>query len=158
MGLDMYLNKQYYVQNWDHTPKEQRFSFVIQRDDKPTTIPVEKIKEITCEEIYWRKANAIHAWFVKNCQDGEDDCESYEVSLEQLEQLLSIAKQILDDPGKASELLPTQQGFFFGSIEYDQYYFEDLKHTKAGLEKAIEGYKQDEEVGAISWFEYRSSW
>ena len=43
---------------------------------------------------YWRKANAIHKWFVDNVQDGEDDCEYYEVSKKQLEQLLHICKLI----------------------------------------------------------------
>lgn len=31
---------------------------------------------------YWRKANAIHAWFVKNVQGGVDNCQSHEVSKE----------------------------------------------------------------------------
>lgn len=44
-----------------------------------------------CEEVgYWRKANAIHKWFVDNVQDGEDDCGSYEVDREQLERLLHL--------------------------------------------------------------------
>lgn len=47
------------------------------------------------EEIgYWRKANAIHKWFVDNIQDGEDDCGYYEVASEQLEELLDICKLI----------------------------------------------------------------
>ena len=29
--------------------------------------------------IYWRKANAIHGWFVKNAQQGIDDCRTYSV-------------------------------------------------------------------------------
>ena len=37
----------------------------------------------------------------------------------------------------ASKLLPTQRGFFFGSTEYDEYYIEDLKHTKEVLEKVL---------------------
>lgn len=45
---------------------------------------------------YWRKANAIHKWFVDNVQDGEDDCGYYEVSKEDLEELLSICKAIKD--------------------------------------------------------------
>ena len=29
----------------------------------------------THEEVgYWRKANAIHGWFVRNVQNGKDDC------------------------------------------------------------------------------------
>ena len=42
----------------------------------------------------WRKANAIHNWFVENVQDGVDDCGIYEVSKEDLENLLHICKLI----------------------------------------------------------------
>ena len=45
---------------------------------------------------YWRKANAIHKWFVDNVQNGEDDCDYYEVNKEQLEELLSICNLIKD--------------------------------------------------------------
>ena len=49
------------------------------------------------EEIgYWRKANAIHKWFVDNAQDGVDDCDYYEVSKEQLEDLLDTCIQVRD--------------------------------------------------------------
>ena len=49
------------------------------------------------EEVgYWRKANAIHKWFVDNVQDGEDDCEYHEVNKEQLKELLDICKLIKD--------------------------------------------------------------
>ena len=44
----------------------------------------------------WRKANAIHRWFVENVQDGEDDCDIYEVPKEQLEELLGICITIRD--------------------------------------------------------------
>lgn len=43
----------------------------------------------------WRKANAIHKWFVDNVQDGVDDCGYYEVSREQLEELLNICKIVV---------------------------------------------------------------
>ena len=50
------------------------------------------------EEVgYWRKANAIHKWFVENVQDGEDDCGTYVVSKEKLEELLGKCKYILDN-------------------------------------------------------------
>lgn len=38
---------------------------------------------------------------------------------------------------KASYLLPTRDGFFFGGTEYDEYYFKDLEDTKDILERAI---------------------
>ncbi len=45
-----------------------------------------------------------------------------------------ICKQVLEDRSKADELLPTRDGFFFGSTEYDEDYFEDLEETVAKIE------------------------
>lgn len=43
---------------------------------------------------YWRKANAIHKWFVENTANGIDNCEPVIVSKEQLEELLNRAKRV----------------------------------------------------------------
>ena len=44
----------------------------------------------------WRKANHIHKWFVDNVQNGEDDCGTYEVTKEQLEELLDVCNKVLN--------------------------------------------------------------
>ena len=46
---------------------------------------------------YWRKANAIHNWFVVNCADGVDDCKPIEITKEMLEDLLYAAKLVKDN-------------------------------------------------------------
>jgi hypothetical protein len=104
------------------------------------------------EIVYWRKANAIHKWFVNNVQDGNDDCGRYEVTLEQLTELRELCKEILDDNKLAGELLPTQSGFFFGSTDYDDWYFENIRHTYNTLSDLLE-YCSADEV-----FVYWSSW
>lgn len=43
----------------------------------------------------WRKANHIHSWFVENVQGGNDDCGMYEVTKEQLEDLLDVCKRVI---------------------------------------------------------------
>jgi hypothetical protein len=95
-------------------------------------LPEEEMKEV----FYWRKSNHFHKWFVDNCQNENDDCGTYPVSWEQLQELLDIINKILycefKDNKKnilsaldktqielAEELLPTQSGFFFGGTEYD---------------------------------------
>ena len=46
---------------------------------------------------YWRKANAIHKWFVNHVQDGIDDCSYHrEVTEEDLKKIINICKTILD--------------------------------------------------------------
>ena len=50
---------------------------------------------------FWRKANHIHNWFVVNCQDGVDECQETEISKENLEELLSICKKVLNPTGSS---------------------------------------------------------
>jgi hypothetical protein len=50
----------------------------------------------------------------------------------------------------ASELLPSQSGFFFGNTEYDEYYFGDLIQTIEIIEDCL----SDDDAE----FEYHSSW
>src|SRR3954454_9104166 len=37
--------------------------------------------------------------------------------------------RVIADPSVAKELLPTQDGFFFGSTDYDQWYMDDIHET-----------------------------
>lgn len=88
-----------------------------------------------CQPVgYWRKANAIHKWFVDNVQNGNDDCSPYEVTKSQLKELFELCFKVISessihDTKVAEELLPTTSGFFFGSTEYDEWYFRDLVTT-----------------------------
>ena len=101
---------------------------------------------------YWRKANQIHKWFVDHVQNGKDDCGDYYVSREQLQLLLDTCKIVLIDREEASQLLPVQEGFFFGSYEYNEYYFGDLQDTIDQIERILNEYPED-------WdFKYQSSW
>ena len=53
-------------------------------------------KAIGEEVAYWRKANAIHRWFVDNVQDGDDDCNYHrEVTKEDLESLRDTCIKVL---------------------------------------------------------------
>jgi hypothetical protein len=145
MGLDMYLNAKRYLWNVEDELVDKISSAFPELGGK-------RIKEIKAEAIYWRKSNAIHKWFVDNVQGGEDDCGDYEVSREQLMELLATIETVLNDRSQASEMLPPQTGFFFGSNNIDQWYWEDLESTKEQLEKLL----AQEMPGW--WFEYHSSW
>ena len=148
MGLDMYLTAKKYL--WRN--KDAEIVEVIKAERVRGMGDMEP-KEIACRAAYWRKANAIHQWFVDNVQEGEDDCREYEVSAEQLSELANLCNKILLERGKSTEELPPSEGFFFGSNEIDDYYWECLQYTKDTIEKLMLTEGIDE------WtFYYQSSW
>lgn len=60
--------------------------------------------------------------------------------------------QVIENPEVADSLLPTQSGFFFGSNDYDQYYYDDIKHTRDELERILSDSNMEGD------FYYHSSW
>lgn len=107
--------------------------------------------KITLEQVgYWRKANEIHYYIVNHHQDGVDDCRLTCLYKEDLEELRAKCQEVLKNPKNASELLPTESGFFFGSTEYDDWYFADIIDTIHIINDAL---KED-----CDEFFYQSSW
>lgn len=157
MGLDMYLAASKYVSGWDHNKNESKALFAkvleaVNLDDEDVT-PHAPSGTVKLNVMYWRKANAIHGWFVQNVQGGKDDCESYYVTREQLQELTKECKKVLNNREEAAGSMPTQSGFFFGPTEYDDGYFEDLRETVERIDKLLLDPK------FAGWdFSYQSSW
>lgn len=101
---------------------------------------------------YWRKANQVHKYFVDKCAGGKDECQDTYVERDHLEDLLWRCETVMKDHSRAEELLPAQSGFFFGSTEYDEWYYQDLEHTIPLLKKILKDAPKEWE------FEYRASW
>ncbi len=92
----MYAARKFYVQNWD-SPEEERFSVEVAYGGQPLkTLDHERVSVIEEDVMYWRKANHIHAWFVDNVQNGNDDCGTYIVSVGNLRELLSTCQKVLE--------------------------------------------------------------
>ena len=149
MGLDMSLTRKEYVKDWDHTPEEKRKNIEVFMNGKK--IDTRKLDYLEFEVLDWRKANHIHKWFVENCQDGIDDCSIAFVPTDKLKELMDLCNYVIKDRDKADELLPTQDGFFFGSTEYDQYYFDSLYETADAIKKALIEHPDDEYIYQSSW-------
>ena len=148
MGLDMYLNAKKYLFSYPEDGPDAKTATAIAEQ---MGLPNARIKQIEAEAMYWRKANAIHQWFVDNVQGGTDDCGEYEASREQLQELLDLITEVIDS--KDASKLPPASGFFFGSTAVDDWYWTDLQETKDRLTVLLEG---DQFKG---WdFSYHSSW
>lgn len=158
MGLDMYLKRKvYYGLNYEHNRKKETKIII---NDK--VIDHTKLNEIVFDAAYWRKFNALHNYFVENIQEGDDDCKEYYIEQEDLEKIITLCKEDIEylntlqikdniyidvDIDKLN--LKPIGGFFFGSTDIDNYYYEDLEDTIKQLTEALK------EEGD---FYYQSSW
>jgi hypothetical protein len=150
MGLDMYLTKKIFI-GAEYEHRKITGNIEVFQNGKPIKINFNKVSYIEESVAYWRKANAIHKWFVDNVQGGEDNCGSYYVSEDDFKSLLDDINFVLNDTSSAEAVLPTTNGVFFGGTEYDEWYFKDLKYTK----EVVESILSEEEHSADY---YHSSW
>lgn len=150
MGLDMYLHARKYVgkffgeaEEWDALKKMLG------------DLPGDDCYTMSKEVVYWRKANQIHSWFVQNVQNGEDECREHYVPQEKLIELRELCATLLAsrDVEQAKKELPPQSGFFFGSTEFDEYYWDDLNHTVSQLDILL----NHPRLNQFNLY-YRSSW
>lgn len=159
MGLDMYLEVSKYVGGWDHSTDEEKSTFkqIIK------AVGVEKLVSpaspginIRVNVAYWRKANAVHSWFVRELAKGVDECQDIYVSIEDMENLIAECKAALElyavgDIQAAGERMQPQAGFFFGTTEVDKWWAEGLKDTIKQLTPLVD-------LGEKFEFYYRASW
>ena len=158
MGLDMYI---FHTNRTKHTVEELVKIDSIEKlnaesPEAQELLPLREYKflngvfSVFHEGAYWRKANAIHAWFVDNVQAGVDDCNHYELTREHLEKLKNICTQAIET--KDTQKLEPRGGFFFGSTAIDDWYWADVKSTIEQIDKLL----------AMDWsvrrFFYHSSW
>lgn len=157
MGLDMYLKAEKYIAGWEHLKPEAKKLYA-------NCLALAGLKETDVSTLdcpsgvlsfnvgYRRKANAIHAWFVANVQNGVDECQPHHVERKQLEGLRDVCRRALVSTEHGKEVLPTKSGFFFGSTEYDDNYKQDVVDTIAIVDRCLSPVFED-------WsFEYCSSW
>ena len=181
MGLDMYLTRKIYVgANYKHNNVKGIIELTKGEENTPIKVKFDKVKYIEEEGAYWRKANSILKWFVDNIQNGEDDCREYYVDISQLKELIQLCKddikyfdsleykyseeqedffskekfkyKIYQNVEEENLNLKTQEGFFFGSTDYDEYYYRDLQNTVKMLEELIA-----EDCSGVEYY-YQSSW
>jgi hypothetical protein len=167
MGLDMYLEAKKYVgqdnySNGERTPNPD-YAALLALAPKGL---VDKVDfggaSVALTVGYWRKANAIHGWFVNTLAGGLDECQEIHVPRVALVDLLAACKVVMSvsvgeskkDLADEVGLNPTE-GFFFGGYELDEYYDQDLKYTIEMIENILTIIPENE----YGWsFSYHASW
>ena len=169
MGLDQYLEirKSEYRSNY-YKDKGCKMKLEYPKDITefiPNLTDLRISRQTNYEVGYWRKANQIHNWFIQNCARRDeydnpiDDCRPIEITVDKLEKLLDDCKKVLADHSLAKELLPTVDGFFFGSTAYDDYYLGQIEQTIEIIEPVLKFAKHKLEIKDYAWeVYYQASW
>ena len=164
MGLDMYLRANEYVSRFDYTPDYDRkenplFMEIVNQFGVADSIDNDGFAglQVAFPMGYWRKANQIHTWFVENVQGGEDNCGTYFVGRDTLEELRDLILEVTADHSKAEDLLPVGMGFFFGNYDYDEWYMQDMKNTVDQIDAILSEIPEDSSPWTTSFY-YRASW
>jgi len=156
MGLDQYLSASKYVSDSEFRDDNTReaFSAVLAAVNGEGFVGgMVPTATITLSVGYWRKANQVHGWFVNNCGGGVDECQRMYVTREHLTDLLNTCLTVKAGGAEvAAELLPPSDGFFFGSNEIDEWYWQDIDNTIEQLGRILE------QVPADWDFQYQASW
>lgn len=99
---------------------------------------------VSREDMYYRKVNCLYAYFNDRLED-----EQCLVTKADVEDIIDRAKNVLlaHDEETSAQLLPTQSGFFFGSTEYDEYYYDDIADVYKDFTKYLEDWTDD----TIGW-------
>lgn len=94
-------------------------------------------------DAYFRKVNFIYAYFSPKLEDEE--CF---VTKDDILDLVSRCRTVLAEhtTEKAAELLPTVSGFFFGSTDYDEWYFKDVEDCINQMENLLQDYDEETDV------------
>ena len=111
------------------------------------------------EFAYFRKVNFLVEFMNKF---GEvENCEPFEISKEICQELLDNCETILKEKDEnqkemlARKLLPTTSGFFFGSTDYDEWYYRDVKEVRDAMKQIIEEFDalaEDEYIYFYIWY------
>ncbi len=103
-------------------------------------------------EKYYRKVNWLRGWVIENSTlTHESDCEDAFISRNKLEELLDDCNYVLKHKDEAEEILPTTGGFFFGTYEFDDWYFSSVENVRDDLEDILSN-KTVEEVTYSDWW------
>lgn len=151
MGLDMYLRAEKYISGYNNDEQVNILTKFLNL--QPSDLQFGDLGgfRVSATVGYWRKANAVHNWFVENVQNGEDNCNRHYVDVEKLAELRDLCREQIENPNE--DILTPTAGFFFGSTDKDEYYFKDLKYTVETINNLIDNPRFKD----FSFY-YQSSW
>lgn len=163
MGLDIYFNKckrhdweayEEALTNYENLPEEEK------NDTKHPG------HDFDPDEIgYFRKVNFLMEEFAYygNCEYKEITREQLETLQDKCTRLAIITPHELtngsgekeydeEDVALAQDTLPTCSGFFFGSTDYNEWYFQDVQEVLTWVNGVLDALEDDEVVLMYCWW------
>lgn len=105
---------------------------------------IDELNGIDCENFeflaYFRKVNFLFEFFSGSLNEDETTAV---ITRGEMEELIEKCEFVLNNRDKADEILPTCDGFFFGSLDYDDYYFESVAKVLLSFQVILENYSDD---------------
>lgn len=109
------------------------------------------------EVAYFRKVNFLLPYF-----GYKENCTHIEITKQKVTDIVDDCKKLLKIykthsqryfVKKAKEIMPTESGFFFGSIKYDEWYVHDLKEVLVTFSILLEtfDFETDTLLMCCSW-------
>lgn len=142
MGLDITINR---VKRIDLSEKSQ--------SDKTGIEALHEICNYPKEDewiAYFRKANFLFEYFIDDLNESET---AAVLDKNSVLDIISRCNEILEDNSKGEELLPTCDGFFFGSTDYDDIYIDKVQKVLDGFEDTLSDFN-DEDYFYYIYFSY----
>lgn len=143
--------------------KFKKYPFMIEKYQSKV-LTIKQVKELLEKEVNWyykvddayfRKVNFIYAFFQNVLVNEECLVEQHDI-----ENLINTCVNVLQhhkcdsDEGIkfAQQNLPTQSGFFFGSTDYDNWYWDDVKDCLSQMRKLKKSLKKGDKIHiSFSW-------
>lgn len=101
---------------------------------------------------YGRKINFLQNRISEIIEHEVNNITFYEISLDDVKQIIEDCQFIKEHPDSAEDMLPTVEGFFFGSTEYGDLYFEDIDYLLESLPVFIKGSDENTRYIYYSWY------
>ena len=114
------------------------------------------IRNRTSSEIaYFRKVNFLVKFMESYYGKVVENCVPLEINKEVILELKNRCIKVLKDHTLAKELLPTQEGFFFGSTNYNEFYYKDVSSVLNKCDEILECFEDlepDEYITFDIWY------
>lgn len=114
------------------------------------------IEKVSRKELaYFRKVNFLIPFFENYFDVKLENLKDLEITKSSIKELKDRCERVLNARTLVKDLLPTQGGFFFGNINYDEYYYDDvvdvLDNCNALLQE-FEKLKEGESIIFNIWY------